>query len=413
MPFHIFLSQSLSLLTGGLSAWKIAKDVITALILAAVVILVVIKAKPSKQKHFFYLILLLSTVYGLLHVVIWALNPGIYRQSAILGTIYNNRLLWYLMIGMGVALLAGPRLNQHRAVRLVLLVSSAVCALGVLQYFLPKDILTHFGYSLARGVRPAFFIDDKPDLPRIMSTLRDPNSLGAFLILPITLLGYKLIRSQRRLLLGGLLGLHWLALFLTFSRSAWLGLVISLGVLGFYELRGYMGKLIKYWPFLLAGLILLGGLVFLLRDQYVVQNVLVHSDENTTAQLDSNEYHLVLIQRGLQGIKDRPLGHGPGTAGLVSIQNPQGGVLTENYYVQIGYEVGILGLLLFVAINVLIYKKLSRQRTPLAICLLASFWGYILVNMLLHTWSNEAVAAQWWLLAGLAIGVRHYNTKQV
>ncbi len=141
-----------------------------------------------------------------------------------------------------------------------------------------------------------------------------------------------------------------------------MGVVISLGLLGFYEMRGYIGKLIKYWPLLMAGVILLGGLVFLLRDQYVVQNVLIHSDENTTAQLDSNEYHLVLIQQGLQGIKDKPLGHGPGTAGIVSIQNPQGGVLTENYYVQIGYEIGILGMLLFVAINVLIYKKLSRQK---------------------------------------------------
>jgi hypothetical protein len=35
--------------------------------------------------------------------------------------------------------------------------------------------------------------------------------------------------------------------------------------------------------------------------------------------------------------------------------------------------------------------------------LLASFWAYVLTNMLLHSWANEAVAVQWWLLAGMAI----------
>jgi len=37
--------------------------------------------------------------------------------------------------------------------------------------------------------------------------------------------------------------------------------------------------------------------------------------------------------------------------------------------------------------------------------LLASFWGLIATNMLLHTWSNEAVAVVWWMLAGYQIGL--------
>ncbi len=87
----------------------------------------------------------------------------------------------------------------------------------------------------------------------------------------------------------------------------------------------------------------------------------------------------------------------------MSIQNPGGGLLTENYYIQIAYEVGVIGIVLFLAVHVLVYRKLARQKSILAICLLASFWGYVLVNMLLHIWSNEAVAAQWWLQAGLAM----------
>ncbi|HSX23599.1 MAG TPA: O-antigen ligase family protein [Candidatus Saccharimonadales bacterium] len=403
MPFHIFLVQSLSLVTGGLSAWKAAKDVLTTIILAVTVLLVWQQHKTTRTFNWFFG---LAFAYGLIHLLVWAINPHIYRDGALLGTIYNNRLLWYLLIGMGAALLWPKQLNERRIIRLVLMVSTMVCGLGILQYFLPKDILTHVGYSIARGVKPAFFIDDKRNLPRIMSTLRDPNSLGAYLIVPITILAYTWLRgSKRRLLIAGLLGLHGLALFLTFSRSAWLGTVVSLGVLGAYQFRTGLKKWMeKYWPLALGIVLLVGSLTLLVRQQYVVQNVLVHSDKSTKLA-DSNALHLQHVKEGLRGILHKSQGHGPGTAGLVSIQNPAGGFLTENYYVQIGYEVGVLGLLVFLAAHALAYKRLLTRRTQLAAVLLASFWGYVLVNMLLHSWSNEAVAAQYWLMLGITLGL--------
>ncbi|MBX6334876.1 hypothetical protein IRY61_06100, partial [Candidatus Saccharibacteria bacterium] len=73
-------------------------------------------------------------------------------------------------------------------------------------------------------------------------------------------------------------------------------------------------------------------------------------------------------------------------------------------YIQIGYEVGVIGLAIFIALNVFVYIRLWRQGNDLARVLCAGFWAYVLTNMLLHTWSNEAVAAQWWLLAGALLG---------
>lgn len=403
MPFHIFLAQSLSLLTGGITEWKASKDALAAALALLAVILVWIWGEYSRR---FNLVVSLAALYGGVHLLVWALNPDIYLGSAILGTIYNNRLFWYLIIGLGGGYLARKKLNENKLINIVLVISTVICFLGVLQYFLPKDILTHLGYSLERGVKPAFFIDDKPDLPRIMSTLRDPNSLGAYLILPITLIAYRLVNevTRKRTLFLGLMGLHGLALFLTFSRSAWVGTAISLGVFGAFYIRTQIMHFLRRYGLLLIGFILLiASISFVFRDQYVVQNILIHSDENTTAELDSNENHIEFARRGLGGIIQKPLGHGPGTAGLVSIKNPAGGFLTENYYIQIGYEIGVLGLLIFAAASIWIYKLLLIRNTPLAICLIASFWGYLLVNMLLHIWSNEAVAAQWWLLAGLSM----------
>lgn len=414
MPFHVFLSQSLSLLTGGLTVWKVAKDALTAILVAIIVFMVWSRHKPTPVfKPYF----LLPIFYLLIHLLVWAFNRHIFTQSAILGTVYNTRLLGYLLIGLGAGLMWPKKFEPSKVIRVVITVSTIVCLLGVIQYFLPKDILSQVGYSPARGVKPAFFIDDKPDLPRIMSTLRDPNSLGAYLVLPITLLAYELFnaKNRKRMMWLGLFGLHGLALLLTFSRSAWVGATLSLGILGFFQFRRQIKPwLWRYWPALVGSILLIGSLTFTVRNQYAVQNILVHADKSTAtkSKLDSNGYHLEFAKRGLVGIWHKPLGHGPGTAGLVSIKNPDGGLLTENYYLQIGYEIGILGLLLFIIINVLVYKQLKAHSSQLTAVLLASFWAYVLINMLLHIWSNEAVAIQWWLLAGLAIGLSMPGKKR-
>lgn len=409
MPFHIFLSQWLSTVTGGLDAWKVAKDVFTALLVSTLVVLVLLK---RKQTQLYFILLLLAVLYLLLHLLLF-ITTHQPTQTGLLATTYNNRLIWYVIIGYSLSLLL-PSQNGRTYIKVLLGISTAVCLIALAQWLLPKDIMTHFGYSVDRGVKPNFFIDDKPDLPRVFSTLRDPNSLGAFLILPIVLLVDSLLRfwrSQKRQLLIGLLLLHGLILFLTFSRSAWVG--TFLGVVSLLAIR--YGRLVlrNFRRLLIPGLallLILGIGIYVLRDQYVVQNVVFHSDENTK-QTDSNNLHSEYIQKGLRGIADQPLGHGPGTAGLVSTKLPNG-LLTENYYIQIGYEVGIVGLAIFLAFLYMVLRFLWKQRKDsLVQVLLASFVGVAFMNMLLHTWSNEAVSASWFMLAGIFL-VKRRNFRR-
>jgi hypothetical protein len=284
-----------------------------------------------------------------------------------------------------------------------------VVVLGLLQYALPKDILAHVGYGIDRGARPAFFIDDNPAFPRIMSTLREPNALAAYLLLPITLLSALLLRlrGNRQYVAACLLALHVTALYLTHSRSALLAMVVAVGLVCLWQYRLAVGRLVRrWWPALVVAVVVGCGGLYGVRDNPFVQGFVSHStpDAGEVDDLDSNDYHWLFFKRGVEGMIDNPLGHGPGTAGLASIQNPSGSFLTENYYVQVGYELGLLGLAIFIALNVWVYVRLRGSGEPLAIALLAAFWGYAIMNMLLHTWANEAVAAQWWLLAGVVIG---------
>jgi hypothetical protein len=417
MPFHIFVSQWFSTFTGGLYIWKGAKDAITFVLLLVSVALVALYGKKTPKSYWY--LALAGAAYGLLHIVLYVINKDTSLNVAGLATAYNCRLFAYAIIGWSVALLTPEKLTVKRIVKIVLVVSTVVCLLGLLQYVLPKSTLTHFGYSLERGVKPAFFIDDKPDLPRIMSTLRDPNSLAAFLVIPVTLIWAYVLGNKNKdrfMMLFGLLGVHLLALFLTFSRAGLAGTFISLVVVTIYLKK----DLFKIWfkrfgvPIVAIVLVLAFG-AYTLRDQYFVQHVIFHSDESTVAQLDSNDLHVSFVRRGLDGIVDKPTGHGPGTAGIVSIQNPDGGLLTENYFVQIGYEVGVVGLALFAAVLFAIEKRLAMvKNNPLAAVLFAAFWGFLFMAMLAHLWTNEAVAVLWWLLAGVSIASsRNSHNKNI
>ncbi|HEX9153572.1 MAG TPA: O-antigen ligase family protein [Candidatus Saccharimonadales bacterium] len=415
MPFHIFLSQSVSLVTGGLEAWKIGKDVFLVLACLFTICLVYAKRKGNRSLS---ILLGLTFLYGVFHLVLWAFNPDIYGRSAILGVIYNMRLPLFAILGYGSVLLL-PKFVFSSVIKVVLIASTIVAFLGVVQFVLPGDILSHLGYSVDRGVRAAFYIDDNTALPlRIMSTLREPNALGAYLILPATAFGLLALRESnknRRLVFTGVFVLQSLAILLTFSRSAWLGFGLSLFLVVWWQYNAFVAAFLRrFWSLLATLVVVLSVGVFSVSNTDFFQQYIIHGNSSEQVQdLDSNDYHKLLVKRGLEGIVEKPFGHGPGTAGLASIQNPSGGQLTENYYVQIGYEIGILGVALFCVLNAWIYIKIWSRRDYVALVLCASFWGYVLTNMLLHTWSNEAVAAQWWILAGMALSARPKTTKNV
>lgn len=402
MPFHIFLSQWLSTYTGGLEIWKVWKDILTALVTILFIVTVFVRSKATKL---YKKLLILLSIYGLIHLIIgFVTNQPL--DTFALAITYNLRIFCYLLIGYSMVLLS-PKANLfYKYRRMLLILSSVVCFLAIMQWLLPKDILTHFGYMIDRGVKPNFFIDDKPDLPRAFSTLRDPNSLGAFLILPITLLVQSLIinwRSQKKNIIFGLLILHIWVLILTFSRSTLLATILAVAVLLAMQktkfIKVHKNKIISLVTILF---IVTFGLIYLFRDQYFVQNTVFHADESTTLQTP-NQLRENLAHKAIVGIADQPLGHGPGTAGLVSTRLPNG-LLTENYYLQILYEVGILGFLIFIYILFEIINNLIKIKKNIANkTVFAGFVGILFACLFFHTLSNEAVAIGYFLLTGLSL----------
>jgi len=406
MPFHVFLSQWIGSSFGGLEFWKIAKDLVIIVLFLITGALVWVKVSSPVRRPYMPLVWL-SVIYALLHVITYLINKNTSLEVAGLASAYNNRFIWMCMTGISLGLLIKKHpISQQILIKLVLIVSTVVCVIGVLQWFLPHDILTHFGYDKALGVKPNFFINEDPTLPRVFATFRDPNSLGAYLLIPILLLVELIQKSRQRLALIGLLALHLIVLYLTFSRAAWGGLVVGMGTLILLNYKDRTLQIAKrFWPILTAIIVLIMISVFSLRHTSTFRSIVLKADDkNAPSELDSDEYHMHFMKEGLSGVANRPLGHGPGTAGIVSIHNAGGGQLTENYYIQIAYEVGVLGLAVFLAIWIFVIKLLCRRElTPLVSVLLATAGAYAVMSLVMHLWTNEAVAVTWWGLVGLVL----------
>ncbi len=415
VPLHIFISTVIGTQIGGLAFWKVAKDIV--MFIGFGLLLFASMQKPWFSKFMWRRTTTIIILYGLLTLIL-ALFRDTDLDAEVLGIVYNLRFLVFFLYAGLLGFWVRPRDLFKSAVKTAMVSGMIVVLFGMFQYFvLPNDALSRIGFTKENGVFPVFFIDDKPNLERVMSTVRDPNSLGSYLIVLICLIGayYASARGLQKKMLA-IYGLGAvLCMYLTFSRSAWLGLILSLVIVALFGAKKHIAKrTAAIGAGIVAAVFLLAvtGL-YMKRNSYFVQNVLFHADQSTV-QEDPNELRVRFVKESLSQISREPLGSGPGTAGLASIRNDKQGVrLNENYYLQVATEVGILGLVLFLAILFYVIRALYEPSSMDRVFMLAAFGGLLFTNMLVHIWSNEAVAYTWWGLAGLLIGgveLKHFTT---
>jgi hypothetical protein len=107
------------------------------------------------------------------------------------------------------------------------------------------------------------------------------------------------------------------------------------------------------------------------------------------------------------------LGQGLGSAGPASVYNIKSAKISENYYVQIAQETGIIGIALFVSINVLLGIYLYKSGSESSIILFASLIGISFVNLLSHAWSDDTLSLLWFGLTGIILSEFTYSLSFV
>lgn len=402
IPFQAFLTTWAGSNFGHIDAFRIWKELILAVLTLGTLLLAYRQPKLKKWLVNSPLTTLVL-VYVLLQLGmgIFALQTERVNASALVYALMIN--LRYLLFFMICLILASSSewLRQHWK-KIILVPAVIVIAFGLLQHFVLADnFLTHFGYG--PKTIPAYqAVDLKPEYIRTQSTLRGANPLGAYLLVVLTLAwGFWLCKRHRtQAMVFGWTGL--IVLYFTYSRSAWIGFFLSVVALAFWLIKSKRQRQ-KFALASLIAIIALAGAVAIWQKNGVLQNTLFHTSQTSKSEESSNAVRTQAMLDGAESVIEQPLGNGPGTAGPASFRNPYQVRVSENYFIQIGQEVGVIGLGIFIAINIYVAKLLWRSKDWLAMTLLAILAGLTVVNLLSHAWADDTLAYIYWGLTGIAL----------
>lgn len=404
MPLYGFLTVWGASIFGHYTAIRLWKEVLLLVCVVGVLYLLAFDHKIRSHTLSRRLVWLILT-YCALALICGAVaykTHNVTAKALGYGLIVDLRFPIFFLVTWAVALrLARLRIYWQR---LILWPALVVVVFGLLQVFvLPHNFLEHFGYG-ANTIPVQETINHNSHYYRIASTLRGANPLGAYILIPISLLTVQLTGAKRNwrqalFLLGSLV-----VLFYSFSRSAWIGAALSIVIILMISVKSKKTK--KVIAITTTILLLLCAISFAaLHNNSSFQNFVFHTQSNSSIKSTSDQGHASALETGLKDLLHHPLGRGPGSAGPESIYNtghPQR--IAENFYIQIGQEIGWLGLFLFALINFGVgYLLWLRRSDPLALSLFASLIGLTFINMLSHAWADDTLAYVWWGLAGIAM----------
>ncbi len=289
--------------------------------------------------------------------------------------------------------------NQHFVVWVINTVAaSVVIPISVALY----QLLTFSGLSFGNLTN------------RVYGTFGHPNVLGFYLVLVLVIVLVKYITApahQRSLIHPWILASGTIALLFTYTRGAWIGLVIALVILG---LGRYHKQLIIAGASVVFLVISWQGVNAIVLNMFGVSLDVIPVVSRITSrdeEADSIDFRVDTYNAMAPRILDNPVfGHGLGTFVILRKQGNLGlfdDPEAHNDYLRLAVEVGLLGvafyLIFFVSlfrraiINFLIAKSGSWQKnyTLGGIAILAAFGAMSVSDNILQgtalTWASMLV----------------------
>lgn len=404
LPFHAFFTTWLGSVFGHLMLWRAWKELLLVggMIIA---LLLFFRDKKLRSALLHDRLIAIGAIFALWMLLVTVLLMRDYDAAA-LGLAIQVRLSAVFLLARVVMFY--QIVSVKTLYLLVLAPAALVTIFGLLQMFvLPRDFLTHFGYQKNVTIPPFFTIDEQITKLRAFSTLRGPNPLGVYLLLPIvfaiSLLPKFWEKNRRRFVaLAALLLGMIILLYGSHSRSAWIGFIGAVALFALLEMPKKLRRI-----FFVAGVTLTCAMSLVLytqRGSSFVQDVILHDNPQTGGAISSNEGHSEALTSGLRDVKKSPFyGCGAGCAGPASFHNSNGAKISENYFLQTAQEGGLVAFGLMIAFFTVVMWRLWKAKSTLSYSLLAVFMGVCIASMFSHAWADDTIAYLWWSLAGFVI----------
>ena len=300
-----------------------------------------------------------------------ALTPLVLRRFA--------ELVMSLALVFVLVSIMRTRETLIRTMRVLILVGALGALIGVVLYELPSELsirllsaLAPFGYPT--GATVLHYINDDPALAQRATGLWiDPNAFGGFLLITGALTLPQLFTRKPvlpRWLIVLSLGLIGLALVLTLSRGAMLGLLCVALVLG----------VVRYRRLLVLGVVVV-ALVLVLP---YTRDLVTHFAEGFAVQDLATQMRFGEYKDAFRLIGRYPL-LGVGFADTPDVDLYIG---VSNMYLLVAQQMGLLGLTAFVVTIISLFVNAFRART----------------KMLAGEAADEAVSAIWLGALGAVVG---------
>jgi hypothetical protein len=367
-------------------------------ILLIVVLFYLIKLAARKELKTFFKDNLFVSIFIFLAIILVLIRPSELSRGL--------EGLRFLLLPFGVYFLA--RLSDYKnpktLIKIYLVIAIAFATIGVFEFF----FLTPGYWAGYLGIFDFGYGENSLiATSQATSLLAGPNQLASYLILAFFYLMHRFFVSKKSIILGYenlFLVLVALAIGLTYSRSALVGLAVSLVFMLIYFGRQIGEKISQSILFLVVAVS--SAVIFAMYNGEFLHDILLHGSSFSQHLGAAKDGILKLTSSGFLALF---FGSGVGSAGPTALKI--GGTIPENYYLQVVFEVGIVGLgLLLIFIAGLIKKLFSASKT-LFFALVA-----LLTNALfLHIFSdNPAMAVTIFILIALVLNVEDVKkTDQV
>jgi hypothetical protein len=414
LPFHnVVMAELWELGVRGLaldvvSAWKEA-------LLAAALVAVVVRHRgiPFKSTSTDWLALAYTAF-----VLVYAALPQDWLDgnASAHGILYAVRhdLTPVAAYVLGRSLHLG-REDVRRVGLLILGTATAVAVWGLVDvYAIPLDAWRHSGapgwfreqlgleYDGLSGLPENFVYNtgDERPLRRLVSTFLSPLATGYLLLVALLVA----TTWQRARWLSAATAVLMAGLLFTYSRTSIAALALGLAVLA-YALRSWL-------PLSAAVVLVALGILFVraypeigprttftpaeLEFQRAGGQKEATADDPFSTGESSVDSHLDSLRDGIDTVVDHPQGFGPGNAGVTAKRTGEEIKAGESTYTELGVELGLLGMLAFVAWTLTLLRRILPR---------APWLGAALAAVLALGIQTDVIGVHWlafvlWTLAG-------------
>ncbi len=339
--------------------------------------------------------------------------------TGISGMLYGGRYDFEFLILFLIALHGSKFLEEklYFYFKIFLISGGIALFLSILVRFVfTEDSLLLLGFSgnpsawQFGGSVPIFHGVDGANVRRFQGIFDGPNTMGAFLLLYIGSLAYYFRSKKDWYFIIGIIIFGFIGLMtLTQSRSAMVGLVISILAVSLFSLR----TLWKYYRWQMLTL----GICFLL----LMGAFLVKYASSSTVLLErsgSSKGHFERMMTWVERFESAPFGQWLGSSGPAyryvldlggrsreDVETLDRYYIPESWYVQQLVEWGIFGAGVFAFLFLFLLISLYRS-SPIWF---ATFLSLCIMNFFLHTFESSTISLLLFLFTGLTLGTHHFR----